>query len=139
MIMHFPVSLEELVSQPLPLSERQMDWFRRLCSPTDGIGLVEGSLGWAGQALVGVADQKWTEARDTIKKSKAKDGGRVGLICVCVCTCVGVASPPVSCECWYLAALLHLYHHDYKEAEIAAENGCVTIKVAMGVMYMAFL
>ena len=46
--------------------------------------------------------------------------------CYCTCVCqLGVVSSPVSCVCWYLSSLLHLYHHDYKEAEMAAENGDV--------------
>ena len=79
LIAHYLASLEELVAKPLPLSEQQKEQLQQLY-PSDHIdssvdggkgsrGARESSLGWAGQALMGVAGRKWTEAKDAIQNS----------------------------------------------------------------------
>lgn len=81
-----------MIDKPVVLTEEQRDWIQLYSTRTQaqaavddasssgtgggsGRGSVaklsqEYSLGWAGQALVGVADGKWSEARDAIHKSK---------------------------------------------------------------------
>ena len=140
----FAASLQELVDQPVTLSPQQRAWARLLSSlvclgdddgvPVAGADAQESSLGWAGQALVGVADGKWSDARDAVVKSKSENtptkttptlkcSTPEKCCCCCCCCCVGVGFSSVRCECWCLASLLHLYHYDYKNAEKAAENG----------------
>ena len=63
------------------LSEQQREWIQQLYDCTlapdtaadgnsSGTTARVQSLGWAGQALVGVADGKWNEAKDAIERSK---------------------------------------------------------------------
>ena len=85
---HSVVSYQELAERPVVISEQQRDWIQLLATltqtqdtavaaeggPVRGSGSMapspqDCSLGWAGQALIGVADGKWSEARDAADKS----------------------------------------------------------------------
>ena len=74
-------SVEEMVHKPVSLLEQQRKWIDLLYTYTqaDAEGSSDNhpatiaqkvSLGWVGHALACMADKKWIEARDAIKKSK---------------------------------------------------------------------
>lgn len=73
-------SLSHLADRPVTVSEQQREWVCLLSSTTAGLedkGSVGGasapqneSLRWAGQALVSMADRKWSEAKDAIGRSE---------------------------------------------------------------------
>ena len=55
------------------LSQQQRDWVQLLAALTQDqpTAATQGySLGWAGLALVGVADGKWVEAKEAIDQSR---------------------------------------------------------------------
>lgn len=68
------------------LSQQQRDWMQLLAALTrdqptaatqggttggkSGVASQDCSLGWAGLALVGVADGNWSEAKEAIDKSR---------------------------------------------------------------------
>lgn len=72
------VSLQELIEEPVTVSEQQREWVCQLCTPASAAGSTGEttpmgySLGWAGQALVCVADSKWNESIDAINKSMVR-------------------------------------------------------------------
>ena len=72
----FLVSRQDLLDKPVTVTEKQREWIQLMGNCTQGhqparttASGSDRSLEWAGHALVGVADGKWTDARDAIGKS----------------------------------------------------------------------
>lgn len=65
-------SVQELVRVELSDSQRSCISMVSLMMSQAGSDVTPQlrSLGWAGQALVGVADQKWSDALENISRSK---------------------------------------------------------------------
>ena len=69
----YAASLQELTERKLVLSESQRSWTGLVSHYQQAGSEVTGhlvSLGWVGQALVGVASEKWAEALDCIRECK---------------------------------------------------------------------
>ena len=134
--------------EALHLPEDRRQWFTQLhglvidCNTSSQFHDTAVSLGWAGQAVVCVANGKWQEARSAIGHCKCAEREMLFAThtfhihtCTHAHACthtlshththIAVSCTKVLSECWLLSSHIHLRLYDYHTTKQAAAKGIV--------------